>query len=294
MRKYLLFLIAACGLIAPAGAQAHTGQITISCPTPTALGQVVFEWQNFPRDSNAWGEVRLDGVRVYGNFTPISIRGKAVVQFQVPADGRQHTVEAKTEWTADGGGRAVRTASCTLPVNTPIPPCPVCVQCPPGPAGPQGPPGITTVITRTEIVIQERQCVSRRLQRATLRKRYPGFQNQQGFTVVGIDNSKTKMIAGVLERGVWTGMDALGNNIATDWSWTRDAAGDRRVRLWIDTRGRTFTGLDNELRTTVWLRVRLDNGRLASRRVIYRSAVCRSEQGNPNDENARSPEIPGV
>lgn len=175
------------------------------------------------------------------------------------------------------------------------------IQCPPGqagpagPQGPQGPPGVTTIVTRTEVVtvIQERQCVSQRLQRPLLRRRYPGVSNNQGFRVVGIDTNKTKTVAGVLERGVWTGMDTLGNNIATDYTLER-IDGAQRIRLWIDTRGRTFTGFDNDLRTTVWLRVRLDNGSLASRRVIYKSAVCRSEQGNPNDENARSPEIPGV
>lgn len=179
-------------------------------------------------------------------------------------------------------------------------PCPTCPsgpagpQGPAGPAGPQGPPGQTIVITRTEIVIQDRVCTSRRLQRPILRRRYPGVRNTQGFEVIGVDTSKTKTrgTGGVLERGVWTGIDSLGNNIATDFT-IETINGVRRVRLWIDTRGRTFNPYENELRSTVWLRVRLADGRLASRRVIYRSAVCRSEQGNPNDENARSPEIPG-
>jgi hypothetical protein len=155
-------------------------------------------------------------------------------------------------------------------------------------------------VTRTETVtvIQERRCVSARLQRPVLRYRYPGVRNSQGFRVIGVDTSKTKTILGVVHRGAWTGMDSrpaeLGGPqvIPTDTT-LEQINGRERVRLWIDTRMRYFTGFDNELRTTVWLRVRMDSGTVTSRRVIYRSAVCRSEQGNPNDENARSPEIPG-
>ena len=135
--KYLAGLIVAgiVGLIAPSAASAHNGAIQIGC-TPTGAS-VVFNWQNFPRQFNVVNaDVTLDTLTVPGSgkasFQGSS--GSKTIPVTIPADGRPHTIVATTTWQQDNGGRAQRSATCTVPVPppTPTPPTPV----PPTPVPP--------------------------------------------------------------------------------------------------------------------------------------------------------------
>jgi hypothetical protein len=62
---------------------------------------------------------------------------------------------------------------------------------------------------------------------------------------------------------------------------------DGRWRVRIDFRGVVFTGFNNSTRTTVVVHTARGD-----RRLIYKLDQCRAKQGNPNDANARDPEIP--
>jgi hypothetical protein len=120
-------------------ADAHTGAITITCPTPQTVGTVEFRWQQFPQSSTVWAEVRVDGARIHGQTHTINGAGAARVDFTVPADGRAHDVFAYTDWRADGGGKASKVASCTLPPPPVTPPPPFTTPPPTPPTTPPPP-----------------------------------------------------------------------------------------------------------------------------------------------------------
>lgn len=168
------------------------------------------------------------------------------------------------------------------PTPIPTPSCGTTVTCPPGPAGPpgpqgpagpagpQGPPGETVYVPVPVPVPTERLCTSRRVITHVVRRRYPGETNTAGALVTAV-------------RRVSTGLDHDGKRIAT----TVRKRADGRFVVTIRAAGHRFSGFDNELRTTVVLHTAAGNFR-----TIYRSAVCRSEQGNPNDQGSRAPVIP--
>lgn len=133
--KHLAGLLGAAvlGLIAPAGAQAHTAAIQIGC-TPTGA-QVQFNWQNFPNQRNVVNaDVTLDSITDprSGKAGFQGTSGSLTLPVTVPADGKPHVIVATTSWTQDGGGRAQRTATCTVPAPPPAPPTPT----PPTPVPP--------------------------------------------------------------------------------------------------------------------------------------------------------------
>lgn len=257
--------------------QAHQGVIDIQC-TPTGAN-VTFNWQNFPRQFNVVNaDVTLDTVTVAGSGKA-SFNGPAgskTIPVQVPADGQPHTISAVTTWQQDNGGRAVKTATCTVPV-------------PPQPPTPPTPPTCgTTVTCPPQVIIREvthevvrevpveKVCTSRRVIEFKVRRRYPGVANAQGALVTGIKSAETLSLRGADLNG-----SARGDGRTT----FRKTGGRWVVR--VDLRGVVFSGFDNDTRTTVVVRTERGN-----RRLIYKAAQCRAVQGNPNDENARSPEIP--
>lgn len=261
-------------LLTPAIASAHTATIQIAC-TPTGAN-VQFNWQNFPRQFNVVNaDVTLDTLTVAGSgkasFNGVS--GSKTIPVQVPADGQPHIISAVTTWQQDGGGRSVKTATCTVPVppTPPAPPsCGTTATCPP------------QVIIRevTHEVVREvpveKVCTSRRVIEFKVRRRYPGVANAQGALVTGIKSAETLSLRG----------SDLNGSARGDGRTTFRKTGGRWV-VRVDLRGVVFSGFDNDTRTTVVVRTARGD-----RRLIYKAAQCRAVQGNPNDENARSPEIP--
>jgi hypothetical protein len=114
-------------------------------------------------------------------------------------------------------------------------------------------------------------CTSRRVMEFKVRRRYPGASNTEGALVTRVVKAETLHI-GTLPGG--------GNRTTV-----RRVGGRFVVR--VDFRGVQFTGFNNDTRTTVVLHTAQGNFR-----TIYRGAQCRSRQGNPNDQGARSPVIP--
>lgn len=161
------------------------------------------------------------------------------------------------------------------------PSCGTTITCPPGPAGPAGPQGPPGPVVYVPVPVPvEKVCTSRRTITHLVRTRYPGASNREGARVLGIDR-KVRGPNG--QRGVWTGTDADGKQIRTTYKRLKNG----RIRVTVHAAGHRFTGFNNDLRTTV--NVRTTEGTF---RTIYRSAVCRAQQGNPNDQGSRAPVIP--
>lgn len=278
-------LVAAVALVAAGAAGAHTGTGTITCPTSSGAGKVSFAFASFPKGLNVVNvDITVDGLTApssgKGSFTGSS--GTVDKTFTVPADGQAHAVVAVATWQQDGGSSARVASSCTLPAPPAPPTCGTTLTCPP-------PTIITNTVTidRTVTIIQQvpaALCTSDRTIRSLVRVRYPGAANDEGFRVLGIDRRALGPITnGSRPRGAWTGLDADGHVIPTG----AVVRADGRIQLTIVPKGLHFSGFNNDLRTTV--NIRTSRG---TYRVIYRSAVCRSQQGNPNDQTSRAPVIP--
>lgn len=278
--------VAVLAAIAAGPAGAHTGTGTITCPSPSSAGKVSFAFASFPKGLNVVNvDVTVDGLTApssgKGSFTGSS--GTVDKTFTIPADGVMHKIVAVATWQQDGGGTARVQQYCSLPVPvtppTPAPPaCGTTITCP---------PPVTIYVDRTVTIVQQVPaplCTSDRTIRSLVRVRYPGASNTEGFRVLGIDRRVLGPVTnGARPRGVWTGLDADGHVIPTG----AVVRADGRIQLTIVPKGLHFSGFNNDLRTTV--NIRTTRG---TYRVIYRSAVCRSQQGNPNDQGSRAPVIP--
>lgn len=163
-------------------------------------------------------------------------------------------------------------------------------------AAPPSPAPVTITIDRTvtNTIIQQvpappQLCTSGRSISFLVRVRYPGVTNTDGSPVLRIDRSKVKHVNGKLVgRGAYTGLDSEGKVIVTSAQVLSAGKNAGRIRVTIKAAGHKFNPYSNDLRTTVWLETA--DG---SYRTLYVSATCRSEQGNPNDQRARTVIIPG-
>ena len=290
----ILILAMFAWIIAPAGkALAHTGGVTITCPTPTAAGSASFSYDRFPAGHQVVNrDVTVDTLTVAGSgkFSFQGPRGQGALPFTIPADGQPHTVRAVTTWQADGGGTAQAVKSCVLPVPTTPPPAPpscgTTVTCPP----PTVIDRTVTIIQRVEVPAQPAYCTSKRTIRWLIRRNYPGSRNASGRPVLGIDMSKRgPVVNGVSAgRGIYTGFDADGKVIRTQVRKLKTGKNRGRWQATVFASGHRFTGLNNALRVTVWLKTRA-----GTFRTSYFADTCRQIAGNPNDQRSRSPEIPG-
>jgi hypothetical protein len=168
------------------------------------------------------------------------------------ADAGSHVLSARFTWTADGGGSSP-IATTTID------------RCPPPPTS------VIQVPVPVPVPTPPQVCTSRSVMEFKVRRRYPGASNTEGALVTRVVKAETLHI-GTLPNG--------GNRTTV-----RRVGGRFVVR--VDFRGVQFTGFNNDTRTTVVLHTSQGNFR-----TIYRGAQCRAQQGNPNDQSARSPVIP--
>jgi len=139
-------------------------------------------------------------------------------------------------------------------------------------------------------------CTSNRIIKWTIRAKYPGSRNDDGKPVVGIDRTQkgpslTLPNGQVVSagRGIYTGFDSDGRVIETSVKLVTKGKLKGRYQATVVARGHKFTGYNNTLRVTVWLKL---EGEKHSFRTSYFADVCRAPAGNPNDQRSRSPEIP--
>jgi hypothetical protein len=255
-------------LVGAQAAQAWSGAkvVSVSCPEIHVVA---------PPEQGPWRVWLTEGDRVVFDQTFPGAQGEQVIGGFYESDALTHTGLIHIANAANPeDGLVVRPYQVT---NCAAPPAPAPVT-------------ITNTIDRTVTIIQQvpappQVCTSNRTIKFLVRQRYPGASNAEGNPVLRIDRSKVGKVNGkIVGRGVYTGLDADGKVIRTTYRVLRSG----RIQVTIEAAGHRFNPYANDLRTTVWL----DTG-AHTYRTLYVSATCRSTQGNPNDQRARTVNISG-
>lgn len=282
--------------IAPVAAQANhvdapataaSAKCVLVGSTPTVSVDVSFK--DFAQGNTGITGTIKEGATTLATVAPFNQTGSFTKNVTFPSTAGPHTFVGSFTWAYKGSNNGAFSVNVTCPAPPTPPSCGTTITCPPNTIIEH-----TTTVEHTNTVVIEKpveqSCVSQRTIKWLIRPNYPGSTNRAGRDVVGIDRTqKGPVFRGVSAgSGIYTGFDADGKVIVTSVHKVKSGKNKGRYQAVIHAEGHRFTGFNNSIRATVWLKLK---GVKPSYRTSYFADLCRNIAGNPNDQRSRAPEI---